>query len=52
MVKSTALTKELNKLERAVLSYTSTDCELALLKVDGLFFDTVYADLMCLLGTQ
>ena len=30
-LQSTALTMELNKLERAVLSYTSTDCELALL---------------------
>ena len=34
-LQSTALTKELNKLERAVLSYTSTDCELALFKVQN-----------------
>ena len=43
------LTKELNNLEKDVLKYLTTPHELAQLKVDGLFFDKVYADLMMLM---
>ena len=42
-------TKELNNLEKDVLQYLTNDLDKALLKVDGIFFDAIYADLMCLL---
>ena len=44
--------KELNGLERDVLANLQSRPGAALLKVDGLFFDTIYADLMCLLKSK
>ena len=35
-----------------MLKYAKDECESALLKVDGLFFDKVYADLMCILKSK
>ena len=46
------LTKTLNKLESSVLSHINTPYELALLKLDGLFYDKVYADMMVLLKSK
>ena len=44
--------KTLNKLESSVLSHINTPYELALLKLDGLFYDKVYADMMVLLKSK
>ena len=43
------VSKELNNLERDVLNYLKTPHALALLKVDGLIYDQIYADLMILM---
>ena len=43
------VSKELNNLERDVLNYLKTPHVLALLKVDGLIYDQIYADLMILM---
>ena len=43
------LLKTLNRLENDVLVHVSTPSDLALLKLDGLFYDKVYADMMMLL---
>jgi len=51
-IQSLQLTKELNNLEKDVLTYLTTSHELAQLKVDGLFFDKVYADLMMLMKSN
>ena len=48
-IQSLQIVKELNNLERDVLRHLSTDVDRALLKVDSILFDTMYADLMCLL---
>ena len=42
-------TKELNNLEKDVLQHFTIEIDLALMKVDGLLFDMIYADLMALL---
>ena len=46
------VTKDLNNLERDVLEHLKSAQVLALLKVDGLLFDQVYADLMLLLKSN
>ena len=51
-IRSLELTKELNNLEKDVLTYMTRPQDLALLKVDGLLFDQVYADLMTLLKSN
>ena len=48
-LRSLERTKE---LERDVLRHMSTDVDRALLKADGIFFDAIYADLMCLLKSR
>ena len=45
-------TKELNGLEKDVLQHMKSEIDSALLKVDGLFFDKVYADLMMLMKSK
>lgn len=40
------IVKSLNKLEVAVLTHINTESDLALLKLDGLLFDKIYADMM------
>ena len=49
---SLELVKELNGLERDVLKHLTTPYCNMLLKADGLFFEHVYADLMCLLKSK
>ena len=51
-LEETSQTKELNGLEKDVLRYMKSDTESALLKVDGLFFDKIYADLMILMKSK
>ena len=51
-LEASELRKELNGLERDVLANLQSRHGAALLKVDGLFFDTIYADLMCLLKSK
>ena len=51
-LEATELRKELNGLERDVLANLRSRHGAALLKVDGLFFDAIYADLMCLLKSK
>ena len=45
-------TKQLNGLEIDVLHNLTSETDLALLKVDGLLFDQIYADLMCILKSK
>lgn len=51
-LEQTSETKELNGLEKDVLHYMKSDTESALLKVDGLFFDKIYADFMVLMKSK
>ena len=51
-LEATEFRKELNGLERDVLANLQSRHGAALLKVDGLFFDAIYADLMCLLKSK
>ena len=46
------VTKELNNLEKDVLNYLKTPHVLAVLKVDGLIYDQIYADLMILMKSN
>jgi len=46
------ITKELNNLERDVLNYLKAPQVLAMLKVDGLIYDQVYADVMMLMKSN
>ena len=51
-VQSLQIVKELNNLEKDVLRQLSNNFDRGLLKVDGIFFDKIYADLMCLLKSR
>ena len=51
-LESLSLIKQLNGLEKDVLHNLKSDIDLALLKVDGLLFDQIYADLMCILKSK
>ena len=51
-IRALELTKKLNNIEKDVLTYMRHPQDLALLKVDGLLFDQVYADMMTLLKSK
>ncbi len=51
-ISSLKLAKELNNLEKDVLTYMTCPQDLEMLKVDGLLFDQIYADMMVLLKSK
>lgn len=46
------LTKDLNNLEKDVLMHMKNPQDLAMLKVDGLFLDQIYVDLIMLMKSK